>query len=84
MLFQQRAKLAMEQLAKQSPVTLEQARAQAIRIKLRSQNKNKEHEIKNLLKIYNPKWAQKQIEIEYHRLMTANKNDDGNREACSG
>lgn len=41
MTFQERAKLAMEALSKQPPVTLEQARAQVQRIKDRSKAKNK-------------------------------------------
>ena len=39
--FAERAKLAMELLSKQSPVTLKEARSQAIRVKNRSQSKKK-------------------------------------------
>jgi len=35
MTFQERAKLVMEALAKQEPVTFEQARAQALRVEMR-------------------------------------------------
>jgi hypothetical protein len=38
MTLQERAKIAMELLAKQPPVTLEQARAQAQRVKERCEN----------------------------------------------
>ncbi|WP_314810632.1 hypothetical protein [Capnocytophaga granulosa] len=41
MSFTERAKLAMELLSKQSPVTLKEAKAQAIRVKNRSQSKKK-------------------------------------------
>lgn len=37
--FQERAKLGLEMLSKKSPVTLEQARAQAKRLSLASQSK---------------------------------------------
>ena len=39
--FQERAKLSLEQLAKQKPVTLEEARAQAKRLREESQSKVK-------------------------------------------
>jgi hypothetical protein len=39
--FQERAKLGMEVLSKQSPVTLEKARAQVARLKEESQSKVK-------------------------------------------
>jgi hypothetical protein len=39
--FQERAKLSMEQLSKQSPVTLAEAKAQAIWLKNSSTSKNK-------------------------------------------
>jgi Fe-S cluster assembly ATPase SufC len=39
--FQERAKLGMEQLAKQKPVTIEEARAQAERLRKASQSKDK-------------------------------------------
>lgn len=39
--FAERAKLAMELLSKQSPITLEEAKAQAKRVKNRSQSKKK-------------------------------------------
>lgn len=39
--FQERAKLGMEILSKQSPVTLEKARAQAERLRKASQSKEK-------------------------------------------
>ena len=39
--FQERAKLGMEILSKQSPVTLEKARAQAKRLSQASQSKEK-------------------------------------------
>ena len=41
MSFAERAKLAMELLSKQSPVTLKEAKAQAIRVKNRSKSKKK-------------------------------------------
>jgi hypothetical protein len=39
--FQERAKLGMEKLSKQSPTTLEKARAQAQRLKEQSTTKSK-------------------------------------------
>jgi hypothetical protein len=39
--FQERAKLGMEILSKQSPVTLEEARAQALRLSQASKSKVK-------------------------------------------
>ena len=39
--FQERAKLAMEQLSKQSPITLEKAKKQAELLKQKSISKNK-------------------------------------------
>lgn len=39
--FKERSKIGMEQLAKQKPVTLEQARAQAERISQASKSKEK-------------------------------------------
>lgn len=41
MSFQERAKLAMELLSKQSPVTLTMARNQAKRLKTKSKSENK-------------------------------------------
>lgn len=41
MSFQQRAKLGLEQLSKQSPVTLLMARKQAQKLKIQSNSKNK-------------------------------------------
>lgn len=42
--FQERAKLGMEMLSKQSPVTLEEARAQAKRLSQTSQSKSKKRQ----------------------------------------
>ncbi len=39
--FQERAKLAMEQLSKQQPVTLEMARKQALNLMTQSKSENK-------------------------------------------
>ncbi len=39
--FKERAKLSMEQISKQSPVTLEKARAQAERLSQASKSKEK-------------------------------------------
>jgi hypothetical protein len=41
MSFQERAKLGLEELSKQSPVTLAKARQQAQRLKTQSSTKNK-------------------------------------------
>ncbi len=41
MSFQERAKLSLEQLSKQSPVTLEMARNQAQKLKAQSKSENK-------------------------------------------
>lgn len=41
--FQERVKLAMEQLSKQSPVTLENAKKQVEFLKQKSTSKNKKH-----------------------------------------
>jgi hypothetical protein len=43
--FQERAKLSMEQLAKQPPVTLEEARAQAERLKNNSVSLDKKKRV---------------------------------------
>lgn len=43
--FEERAKISMEQLAKQGPVTLEQARAQAKRLSENSTSKEKKKRI---------------------------------------
>ena len=43
--FQERAKLSLEQLAKQKPVTLEEARAQAKRLSEESQSKQKKQRL---------------------------------------
>lgn len=73
MTFHQRAILAMALLAKQPPVTLEQARAQCLWMKVISSNKNKESAIKNLLKLYDENSTEKQIESEYNRLTYIHK-----------
>ena len=67
--FQERAKLSMEQLSKQSPVTLEEAKAQAIWLKKVSSSKIKkdtmiaesENDIKSG-KIHSQSEVQKMIE----------------------
>lgn len=41
MTFEERAKIGMELLAKQKPVTLEKARAQAERLRMASKSKDK-------------------------------------------
>ena len=41
MSFQERAQLGLEELSNQSPVTLEMAKEQAERLKIRSVSKNK-------------------------------------------
>lgn len=46
--FQERAKLGMEMLSKQKPVTLEEARAQAEWLKQASKSKEKKKESRNL------------------------------------
>ena len=43
--FQERAKLAMEQLSKQSPITLETARKQAKQLQTKSTSKNKKQRL---------------------------------------
>ena len=43
--FQERAKLGMEMLSKQSPVTLEEARAQVAKLKAASKSKVKKQGI---------------------------------------
>lgn len=63
------SKIAMARLAKQRPVTLEEARTQVIRIKIWSKNMNKEREVKYLLAMYHPDWTQEQIDAESKRLM---------------
>ena len=68
MTFKERAKVAMELLAKQKPVTLKQARAQVLWMKVQSQNPNKGQEIKHLLKMYHVDWTQEQIDDELIRL----------------
>jgi hypothetical protein len=45
MSFQERAKLGMEMLSKQSPVTLEEARAQAERLKKNSDSLDKKKRV---------------------------------------
>jgi hypothetical protein len=39
--FQERAKLAIAQLSKQQPITLEKAKEQALKLKTQSTSKNK-------------------------------------------
>ena len=70
MSFEELAKRAKEMLAKQGPVTLEKAREQAMRIKIQSSNGFKEEDIKENLRIYYPNWCEKQIEVEYQRLIS--------------
>lgn len=61
--FSERAKLAKELLSKQEPVTLNQARAQVLCLKIySSSNKNKEEDIKYHLEMYYPNWTKEQIE----------------------
>ena len=43
MSFQERARLSLEQLSKQSPVTLEMARNQIQKLKTQSKSENKKH-----------------------------------------
>ncbi len=62
MSFEELAKRAKEMLAKQEPVTLEQAREQAMRIKIQSSQGFKEQDVKGNLRIYYPDWAEEQIE----------------------
>lgn len=42
--------------------------------------------LKSLIRINHPDWTPQQIETEFQRQMTTNKNneDDGSCEACSG
>lgn len=51
MSFQERAKLSMEQLSKQSPVTLEEARAQAEWLKKVSKSKEKKQDSYQIKKL---------------------------------
>lgn len=67
--FKKRAKLAMKLLSKQEPVTLDYARAQVLCLKIRSSNKNKEHDIKHHLKMYQPNCTNEQIENECAQLL---------------
>lgn len=63
--------LGAELLAIQKPVTLEMARAQALRITIQSvskNNKQKKPHIEFLLKTYHPEWTQDQINAELTRL----------------
>ena len=72
--FKEMAKLGAEVLAKQPPVTLEEAREQCLRIKIRSnsvhkgQKETKDEQIKYLLNKYHPDWTQEQINVELIRL----------------
>ncbi len=63
--FEERAKRAIEMLAKQEPVTLEQAREQVMRVKIQSSNGLMEEDVKGNLRIYYPNWSEEQIETEY-------------------
>jgi hypothetical protein len=63
--FEERAKRAIEMLAKQEPVTLEQAREQVMRVKIQSSNGLKDEDVKGNLRIYYPNWSEEQIETEY-------------------
>ena len=65
------ARLEMEALSKQPPVTLEQAREQVRWSKINSSRGHKEQEIKKMLRIYYPEWIEEQIESEYQRLIKA-------------
>lgn len=74
MTFKERAKLATEQLVKQPIATLEEARDQSLRIRMRSistrkgQKETKDDGVKYLIKEYHPDWTQKQIDVELKRL----------------
>ncbi len=70
MSFEERAKRAKQMLAKQEPVTLEQAREQAMRLKIQSSNGFEEGDVKVNLRIYYPNWSEEQMETEYQRLIS--------------
>lgn len=81
MSFEERTRLGMEMLSKRKPVTLEEARAQAINIKIRSSHTiDKEGEIKRLLKMYHPDWTQEQIEEGFDEIqrIISKESKDGN------
>lgn len=69
--FEERAKLGMEIISKQRPVTLAEMREQVMRVNIRSSKGNNEQEIKYNLRIYYPDWNEEQIEVEYQRLIKA-------------
>ncbi len=69
MTFEENSRRGAEQLAKQPPVTLEQAREQTLRIKIRSTLNNLENEVKYNLSIYHPDWTGGQIDVEAIRLI---------------
>jgi hypothetical protein len=67
----ERAKLIMEMLLKQPPVSLEEARAQALWLTIGSSSRSAENKIdhiKYLLTMYYPDWTQKQIEFEQKNI----------------
>ncbi len=59
--FKEMARLGSKALAKQKTVSLNQARAQALNIRIRSTSKNKDDGIKHLLKMYFKEWTEEQL-----------------------
>jgi hypothetical protein len=83
--FQERSKLATEELEKQPPVSLEEAKAQIIHVQFASASKNKkgkpdslekEEEIKDLLKMYYPDATEKQIKAYFNKVLQIMLADD--------
>ena len=68
MSFEERARIGMEMLAKQKPVTLEEMREQVNRVKIQSSNPNAEEGVKANLRNYYPDWDERLIDSEFERL----------------
>lgn len=66
--FEERARIGMEMLAKQKPVTLEEMREQVNRVKIQSSNPFMEEGVKTNLRAYYPDWDEEQVDSEFKRL----------------
>lgn len=70
--FQEMARLGMEALAKQKPMSLEQMRAQVLWIKIRgTHTKHKKEEIEHHLKLYFPDKPKEKIELQLNLILLA-------------
>lgn len=68
--FQELAKLQREILSKQPSYTLEEKRAQILRLMFQASAEINEFDIKNHLKMYFPVWTHAQIEDGFNEIKT--------------